>query len=69
MTNGKRSYGIKVKTKDDEFTIPVIDARDGEHEQTLIKNMIRNTNRQTGSKYMRPSFGQGGGCYQISQKK
>lgn len=58
--------GIKVKTYDDEFTIPVLDVRRSEGERRVVNNMIKQTNR---SKYLQPSFGSGGGSYQVSRKK
>lgn len=66
---GKYSYGIQVKTSKEEFVIPVIDVRDGQHERNKVNTIIKNLNFHSGSKYMRPSYSVRGLSYQISHKK
>lgn len=70
VTENKLSYGIKVTPQDkDEFTIPVVDVRDGKAERGLVNYILKGSRSQRGSNYMQPSYGAGGGCYQASQKK
>ena len=70
VTENKLSYGIKVTPQDkDEFTIPVVDVRDGMAERGLVNYILKGSRSQKGSNFMRPSFGSGGNCYQVSQKK
>jgi hypothetical protein len=63
----KKSYGIQVTTKDDKFVVPVMDVRDGEQERAIVNNMVKNSRQR--SQFLQPSFGSGGNCYQVSQKK
>lgn len=65
--------GIKVSkfndnVKDDEFVIPVVNVKNGEASREKANNIIKQVNRQMGSKFMRPSYSVIGGCYQNSHK-
>lgn len=63
----KHSHAIKITPKSKEpFFIPVIDVRDGDVERERARQMVKFSNH---SKYTRPSFGSGGGSYQVSYKK
>jgi hypothetical protein len=50
-------------------TISVVDVRDGEKERMLAYSIIKTLNANRGSKYIKPSFGSGGGCYNVSRKR
>lgn len=68
-TEGKRSYVIKVTTVNSltgSFYIPVVDVRDGEDERERANEMLKSSNQ---SRFLKPSFGSGGGSYQVSRKK
>ena len=70
MQEEKRSYLIKATNKKTgDFTIPVIYVRDGKDERELVNKIQYNSNRNRGSKYMRPSFSVGGNSYQNSHRK
>lgn len=66
---GKRSYDIIVTTKKDKFKIPVVDVRDGETERQNAESILNASKVNNSSRFMRPTFAQGGGCYQTSRKR
>lgn len=65
---GKCSYELLVTTKDDKFKIPVVDVRDGDQAREKANAILKSSKVTSNSKHMRPTFAQGGGCYQVSRK-
>ena len=67
---GKLSHAIQVlNSKEELFTVPVIDARDDEEARLTVEQMVKDSNRVKGSKFMRPSFSSIFRSYQESWKK
>jgi hypothetical protein len=50
-------------------TISVVDVRDGDKERMFAYSIIKELNARKGSKYINPSFGSGGGSYNVSRKR
>ncbi len=68
--DNRLSYGIKVETKGNrreqrDFVIPVMDVRDGSAERGAANTILKAAKQ---SKFMRPTYSQGGNSYQVSQK-
>lgn len=65
-----KSFFYSVKNgKGEDIVIPVIDVRDGPSEREISDKMTLSNNYRNGSRYMKPSYSQGGNCYQNSFKK
>lgn len=68
---GKRSYEIKVDNDNaltGPFFIPVVDVRDGNYERLYANEILKADKINGRSKFLHPSFGSGGGSYQVSRK-
>lgn len=48
--------GIRVKTNDDEFDIPIVDVRHSEAKRIKAKAMMKAANAQRGSKFIGTAF-------------
>jgi hypothetical protein len=48
--------GIKVKTEEETFTVPVVDVRLSENKRNAAKAIIKAANIQRGSKHMKTSY-------------
>lgn len=62
----KTVVGIKVKTSDDEFVIPVVSVLS---DRITANNMIKQSKVNRGSKFLHPSYSVMGRSYQVSYKK
>lgn len=60
------SHVIKVEAEKGISIIPVVDVRDGKEARERAARMIKGSQQ---SKYLKPSYGAGGGCYQVSHKR
>lgn len=49
----KLSYSIEVTTFNNQFTIPVIDVRDGDKEREEVNKMLKASNQQNHRRYFK----------------